>query len=58
MLCIKEVELVDSVYDLKSSCSVRGTHGPDFELLDERNASALNNIIHNTHSKERSVWRK
>ena len=34
MLWIKEVEMVESVDDLKSSCSVRGTHGPDFEVLD------------------------
>ena len=31
---IKEVEMVDSVDDLKCSSSVRGIHGPDFELLD------------------------
>ena len=29
---IKEVEMVDSVDDLKSSRSIRGTHGPDFAL--------------------------
>ena len=51
MLWIKELELVDSVADLKSSCSVKGTHCPDFELLDARIASALNRIIHNTHFK-------
>ena len=53
MLWIKEVEMVESVDDLKSSCSVRGTHGPDFELLDERFASALNKIIHNTRFKKK-----
>ena len=36
MLWIKEVESVD---DLKSSRSNKGTHGPDFELLDTRIAS-------------------
>ena len=41
MLWIKEVELVDSVDDLKSSRSIRGTHGPDFEVLDAKIASAL-----------------
>ena len=46
---IKEVELVDSVDDLKSSCSVRGIRMPDFGVLDARNASALNRIIHNSH---------
>ena len=48
MLWIKEVEMVESVDDLKSSRSVRGTHGPDFEVLDVRIASALNKIIQNT----------
>ena len=48
MQWIKEVELVVSVDDLKSSRSVRGTHGPNFELLDARIASALNKIIQNT----------
>ena len=53
MLWIKEVEMVESVDDLKSSRSMRGTHGPDFEVLDARIASALNNIIHNSHFKRR-----
>ena len=30
MLWIKEVEMVESVDDLKSSCSIRGIQGPDF----------------------------
>ena len=34
MLWIKEVEMFESVDDLKSSRSIKGTHGPDFELLD------------------------
>ena len=42
MLWIKEVELVDSVDDLKSSCSVRGIQMPNFEVLDAKIASALN----------------
>ena len=29
---------------------------PKFEVLDAKIASALNRIIHNTHSKESSVW--
>ena len=33
---IKEVELVDSVDDLKSSCSVEGIHMPNFEVLDAK----------------------
>ena len=33
---VKEVELVDSVDDLKTSSSVRGIRMPDFEVLDTR----------------------
>ena len=47
------MEMVESVDDLKSSRSIRGTHGPDFELLDARVASALNNIIKNTSFKKK-----
>ena len=53
MLWIKEVELDDSVDDLKSSCSVRGIRMPDFEVLDARIASALNKIIQNSQFKRR-----
>ena len=42
MLWIKEVELVDSVDDLKSSCSVRGIQMPKFEVLGAKIASTLN----------------
>ena len=49
----KEVEMVDSVDDFKSSSSVRGIRMPDFEVLDARIASALNRIIHNSHLKRR-----
>ena len=51
VLWIKEVEMVESVDDLTSSCSVRGIRMPNFEVLDARIASALNRIIHNTQSK-------
>ena len=47
MVWIKEVEMVESVDDLKSSRSIRGTPGPDLALLDARIASALNRIIQN-----------
>ena len=47
------MEMVDSVDDLKSSHSIRGTPGPDFELLDARIASALHKIIRNSHFKRR-----
>ena len=50
---IKEVEMVESVDDLKSSCSIKGTQGPDFEVLDVKIASALNRIIHNTCFKKK-----
>ena len=54
MQWIKEVELVDSVDDLRPSLSVRGIRMPDFEVLDARIASALNRIIHNSHVKRRA----
>ena len=50
---IKEVELVDSVDELRSSSSTRGISMPNFEVLDARIASALNKIIHNTQFKRR-----
>ena len=53
MLWIKEVEMVESVDDLKSSCSVRGIRMPGCEVLDAKIASALNRIIHNSHFKRR-----
>ena len=56
MLWIKEVEMVVSVDDLRSSCSVRGFQMPNFEVVDAKIASALNRIIQNTASRKRSVW--
>ena len=53
MQWIKEVEMVDSVDDLKSSSPTRGISMPNFEVLDARIASALNKIIHNSHFKRR-----
>ena len=53
LLWIKEVEMVESVDDLKSSRSIKGTPGPDFELLDARIAAALNKIIQNTRFKKK-----
>ena len=53
MLCFKEVEMVDSVDDLKSSRSIQGYHFPNFEMLDARIASALNKIIQNSHLKKK-----
>ena len=53
MQWIKEVELVDSVDEFRSSSSIRGIPLPNFEVLDARIASALNKIIHNSHFKRR-----
>ena len=53
VLWIKEVELVDSVDDLKSSCSVREIRMLKFEVLDAKIAPALNRIIHNTPFKRK-----
>ena len=49
MQWIKEVEMVDSVDDLRSSSSTRGISMPNFEVLDAKIASALNRIIPNSH---------
>ena len=55
MLWIKEVELVDSVDELKSSSSIRGISNAKFvEVLDARIASALKRIIHNSHFQRRA----
>ena len=53
MQWIKEVELVDSVDELRSSSSIRGISRPSFEVFDARIASALNKIIHNSQFKRR-----
>ena len=58
MQWIKEVELVDSVDELRSSSSTRDISMPNVEVLDARIASALNKIIHNSQFwKVESVWR-
>ena len=54
MQWIKEVEMVDSVDDFKTSSSIPEVFQmPNFEVLDARIASALNKIIHNSHFKRR-----
>ena len=53
MQWIKEVELVDSVDELRSSSSTRGISMPNFEVLDAKIASALNKIIHNCQFRRR-----
>ena len=53
MLWITEVEMVDSMEELKSSRSVAGKNFPNFEMLDAKIASALNKIIQNSHFKKK-----
>ena len=52
MLWIKEVEMVGSLDELKSSRSVCGKI-PNFEMLDAKIDSALNKIIQNSHFKKK-----
>ena len=52
MPCSKEVEMVDSVEELKSSRSASGKNFPNCEMLDARIASALNKIIQNSCFKK------
>ena len=59
MLWIKEVEMVESVDDLKSSRSIRGTLGPNFEIcstLEMLQRSTKSSRI--PASRKRSVWKK
>ena len=56
MLWINEVEMADSLDELKSSRSVAGKDFPNFEMLDAKIASALNKIIQNSTSRRRSVF--
>ena len=53
MLWMKEVEMVDSVDELKSSRSIAGKDFPNFELFDARTASSLNKIIQNSDFKKK-----
>ena len=53
MLWIKEVEMIESVDDLKSSRSIQGeTHFPNYELLYAKIATALNKIVQKLPLKE------
>ena len=54
MLWINEVEMVDSLDELKSSRSVDGKNFQNFEMLDAKIASALNKIIQNSQFKKKS----
>ena len=53
ILWIKEVEMVDSLDELKSSRSVSGKNFPNFEMLDAKIAPALSKIIQNSHFKKK-----
>ena len=53
MLWIKEVEMVESVDELKSSRSIEGKDPPNSEMLDARIASASNKIIQNPHFEKK-----
>ena len=54
LLWIEEVEMVESVDDVKSSSSIQGyVHFPNFEMLDARIASVLNKIIQITPFKKK-----
>ena len=53
MLWIKEVEMVESLDELKSSRSVYGLDFPNFEMPDAKVASALNTIIQNSQFKKK-----
>ena len=53
ILWIKEAETVDSLDELKSSRSVAGKNFPNYEMLDAKIASALNQIIQNSHFKKK-----
>ena len=53
MQWIKEVELIDTVDELRSSSSIRGISMPNLKVLDPKIASALNKIIHNSQFKMR-----
>ena len=57
MLWIKEVEVVHSLDELKSSRSVYGKDFPNFEMLDAKIASALNKIIQNSQFKKKGQLR-
>ena len=53
MLWIKDVEMDDSLDELKPSRSVGGKNFPNFEMLDAKIASALNKIIQNSKFKKK-----
>ena len=57
MLRIKEVEMIDSGDDLKTSRSIGGHRFHNFEILDAKITSVLKKIITNSTSRRESIWR-
>ena len=53
MLWIREVEMVDSVDDLKTSRSIGAHRFPNFEMLDAKIASSLKKITTNPYFKKK-----
>ena len=53
VMLLIEVEMVDSVDELKSSRSVCGKDFPNFEMLDAKIASGRNKIIQNSQFKKK-----
>ena len=53
MLWIREVEMVDSLDESKSSRSICGKDFPNLEMLDAKIASSLNKTIQNSHFKKK-----
>ena len=47
------MEMVDSLYESKTSRSVAGKYFPNFEMLDAKIASSLNKIIQNSQFKKK-----
>ena len=53
MLWNKEVEMADSLEELKSSRSIAGKNFPNVEMLYAKIASALSKNIQNSHFKKK-----
>ena len=53
VLWTKEVEMVESLYDLETSQSIGGRRFPKFEMLDVKIASVLKKIITDPYFKKR-----
>ena len=56
MLWIKEVEMTDSVDDLKSSCSIIGIQMPNFEVFDAKDRFTTEPNHLQYHSSSSTSW--